>query len=254
MEAATNGQFRVAGRPRRAYHEAVESLESMVAAGQALWASKTIKLAPEPPGDRFGTVGGQPSDPLSLVAVGDSLIAGSGTDHQSRTLTPFIASRVSARSGRPVSWQTHAQLGATLRRVRYRFLPETPEDLDLLVVCAGTNDVLARRSIPEWEEDLEGTLDAAQDKAKRVLLLSSGQPHHSPALPSTLKKVLARSVAEQTEASRPISDRRGVPFLDMTNIEVPGDFWASDGFHPSQAGYDFAAELIADLLYPPRAD
>ena len=64
---------------------------------QALWAKYTVRLAPEAPGERHGIV--SPSSfvpeasarPLRLVAIGDSLVAGSGVEHQDLALTPRIA-------------------------------------------------------------------------------------------------------------------------------------------------------------------
>ena len=119
---------------------------------QALWAKYTVRLAPEAPGERHGIV--SPSSfvpeasarPLRLVAIGDSLVAGSGVEHQDLALTPRIARKIADTVNRPVQWETHAKLGSTMRRVRYRFLPEVKGHVDILFICAGSNDVMARRS------------------------------------------------------------------------------------------------------------
>lgn len=84
---------------------------------QALWAKCTVRLAPEAPGERHGIV--FPSSfvpeasarPLRLVAIGDSLVAGSGVEHQDLALTPRIARKIANRVNRPVQWETHAKLG-----------------------------------------------------------------------------------------------------------------------------------------------
>ena len=140
----------------------VNNAEKMVALAQAAWASRTVKLAPEPPGPRTGVVGELTSTPLTLVAVGDSLVAGSGVDAQSKALTPLIAEGVATHEDSPVQWQTHARLGATMRRVRYKYLPQIESRPDILFVCAGSNDVMARRGVDEWRDDLQVTLDEAQ--------------------------------------------------------------------------------------------
>ena len=109
---------------------------------QALWAKCTVRLAPEAPGERHGIV--FPSSfvpeasarPLRLVAIGDSLVAGSGVEHQDLALTPRIARKIADMVNRPVQWETHAKLGSTMRRVRYRFLPEVNGQVDILFICA----------------------------------------------------------------------------------------------------------------------
>ena len=123
---------------------------------QALWAKYTLRLAPEAPGERHGVV--SPSSfvpeasarPLRLVAIGDSLVAGSGVENQNLALTPRIARKIADTVNRPVQWETHAKLGSTMRRVRYRFLPEVTGHIDILFICAGSNDVMAKRSKEEW--------------------------------------------------------------------------------------------------------
>lgn len=127
---------------------------------QALWAKCTVRLAPEAPGERHGIV--SPSSfvpeasarPLRLVAIGDSLVAGSGVEHQNLALTPRIARKIADTVNRPLQWETHAKLGSTMRRVRYRFLPEVSGHVDILFICAGSNDVMARRSREDWLDDL----------------------------------------------------------------------------------------------------
>ncbi|WRS29337.1 SGNH/GDSL hydrolase family protein [Actinomycetaceae bacterium MB13-C1-2] len=220
----------------------------MVVLAQAAWASKTVKLAAEPPGERSGMVG-EGRDELRLVAVGDSIIAGCGVEDQADSLTPRLAVGVAEKEGKRVSWETHAQLGATMKRVRYRFLPEIDSTPDILFVCAGSNDVMARRSIAEWADDLQGALDEAQGLCDRVWVCSSGQPHRSPVLPRTLRNALEQQVNAQTEASVAICAERGIPFADVTHIPLPPAFWASDGFHPSAVGYEVAKDSILAAAY-----
>ena len=77
----------------------MNSIKKTILLTQALWAKHTVRLAPEPPGRRSGVVlpsspiAEAAAEPLRLVAVGDSLVAGSGVDNQSDALTPRIAQK-----------------------------------------------------------------------------------------------------------------------------------------------------------------
>ncbi len=219
----------------------------MIVLGQGLWAKQTVKLAPEPPGERCG-IAGPGGEPIRLVAVGDSLVAGSGVEDQSEGLVPRLAAKLSEAHEAPVAWETYSQLGATMRRVRYRFLPEVEGDADILLVCAGSNDVMARRTLAEWEDDLSFTLDSAQEKAKRVVLCSAGQPHNSPALPVRLRRAIEARVDEQTEVSRSLCEERDISFANVTHSPLPEGFWAGDGFHPSDVGYEETSRLIFNAM------
>jgi len=221
---------------------------------QALWAKYTLRLAPEAPGERHGVV--SPSSfvpeasarPLRLVAIGDSLVAGSGVEHQDLALTPRIARKIADAVNWPVQWETHAKLGSTMRRVRYRFLPEVTGHTDILFICAGSNDVMARRSKEEWLDDLRAVIEQARTRADHVIVCSSGQPHHSPKLPARLRRELARRIDWQTAASLRICREYGVDFVDVAHAELVSDFWATDGFHPSASGYEQASGLVVQAM------
>lgn len=235
-------------------------LRRSLAVAEAALARRTVRLAPEPPGEREGVVtpdgttapagSGAVRDssaPLRLAAVGDSLVAGSGVQAQDQALVPRIARLVAAGAGRDVEWATHARLGATMRRVRYRFLPEV-DDADVLFVCAGSNDLMARRSLQEWTDDLAAVLDGAARRGRHVVACSAGQLYRSPALMATLRSVLREWTDAQTEASAAVCAERGVPFVDVAHCDLKDGFWADDGFHPSAAGYEMAAGMIARVV------
>lgn len=221
---------------------------------QALWAKYTVHLAPEAPGERHGIA--SPSSfvpeasarPLRLVAIGDSLVAGSGVEHQDLALTPRIARKIADMVNRPVQWETHAKLGSTMRRVRYRFLREASGHIDILFICAGSNDVMARRSREDWLDDLRAVIEQARTRADHIIVCSAGQPHHSPKLPAMLRRELARRIDWQTSASQRICREYGVDFVDVAHAELVSDFWASDGFHPSAAGYEQASGLVVQAM------
>jgi hypothetical protein len=94
---------------------------------------------------------------------------------------------------------------------------------DILFVCAGSNDIMARRS-------------------------SSGQPHRSPALPPLLRRELDRRIDAQTADSEQVCQRLGIGFVDVAHAELIPGFWGSDRFHPGAAGYEFAAGKVAEAM------
>lgn len=238
----------------------IRRLRTPVAAAEAAIAQRRVRLAPEPPGERTGRITpvgerlpvGAPRPegaeaPLRLVAVGDSLVAGSGVADQADSFIPRIAAKVAAVSGRDVTWATHARLGATMRRVRFKFMPEV-DSADVLFVCAGSNDLLARRSMEEWTEDFTAVLDDAARRARHVVACSAGQLYRSPSLLPVLRSVLLERTAAQTEISARLCAERGVPYIDFSAMVPNEGFWAEDGFHPSGVGYELASGTVADAV------
>ena len=237
---------------------ALQWWERPVALGEAVMAKHTVHLAPEPEGERQGMVLPPHTDgvgavvddadhPISLVAIGDSLTVGCGVANQSEGLVPDMARSLARITRRPVAWQTHGKLGATMRRVRFRLLPEVSVKPDLLVLCAGSNDLMARRSEREWRDDLTVAIDEAGELSEHVVVISSGQVYRSPALGRTLRKAILDMTERQTAVSRSICASRGVPFVDMTHYDTgldDGRFCASDNFHPSRECYQLLADGV----------
>ena len=160
-----------------------------------MWAKGRVKLASEPKGKRFGLFdakgrvvdieapigpdwkGANGVKPIRAVMVGDSLVAGCGVDDQSKGIMPARRAR-RKRTGRPVAWRTVGKLGATARRVRYRMIGDINDRPDVLIVCVGSNDMLAGRSVREWAAGLAPVLDAAKNKAGRVGHAFAGRSIH----------------------------------------------------------------------------
>lgn len=226
---------------------------------EAWWAKHHVKLAAEPAGERQGIcsvpegsdIHHSGAGPLTLVAIGDSMAVGCGVTDQNQGFIPAIAQALASRMGRSVQWSAHGRLGATIRRVRYRLLPGFTGHADLLVVCAGSNDIMANRSWDEWRTDLAATIEEAKSKGNRVLVLSSGQLYRDPALGKALRAEVERRIDRQTAISKEVCARAGVTYVDATHDDVGTDredFWGIDHFHPGCEGYRRMADCVVGKL------
>jgi acyl-CoA thioesterase I len=243
-----------------------------VATIEALWAKHTVHLAQEPSGQRSGLVSvladsedsaavgplldSDSQKPLRLCAIGDSMVAGCGVPDQRDGLVPAIATGIAKKTGRDVQWQAHGKLGATMRRLRYRILPsvlQSGEHFDFLLVCAGSNDIMANRKLSEWRDDLEAVLVDAQPLAKHTLVLSPGQMQHEPSLGRALRRALEREMDAQAEVSTEVCAKYGGLYINMIHEDVhasdPG-FFSPDNFHPSAVGYGHIAQGVVAKLEP----
>ena len=130
-------------------------------------------------------------------------------------------------------------------------MPEV-DQADVLLVCAGSNDLLARRSLAEWEEGLEAVLDDAASRARHVVVCSAGQLYRSPSLMPVLRSVLLERTAAQTAISVRLCAERGVPYIDFSEMVPNEGFWAEDGFHPSAWLHRKLAKRLDTLIAEPK--
>ena len=233
-----------------------------IALAEGMVAQRTVRLAPEPEGAREGTIlprtatdgadgNGSAARPITLATVGDSLTVGCGVESQDDGLVPDMARAIARVTGRPVRWRTYGRLGATMRRARFRLLPQVEGHPDLLVLCAGSNDLVARRTEREWREDLSAAIDEAGAISAHVVVISSGQVYRSPALGRTLRRAILDMTDRQTAISRAICAQKGVTFVDMTHHDTgltDEEFWAYDNFHPSGRCYRLLAEGVVERI------
>lgn len=228
---------------------------------EAWWAKHHFHLAGEPAGERSGLELPSPASrdpsgavtprPLSMAVFGDSMAVGCGVDDQSLGLVPDIARDLAEAVGRPVQWETHGRLGATIRRVRYRLLPAFARHADLVVLCAGSNDIMAGRTLTSWEDDLAASVNLAGEKGDTVVVLSSGQLYRNRRLGRALRSQVETMIDRQTEVSKRVCQEAGVCYIDATHDDVGTDredFWGSDGFHPSEIGYRKLAACVVGKM------
>ncbi|MEV6597995.1 SGNH/GDSL hydrolase family protein [Actinoplanes sp. NPDC051346] len=191
--------------------------------------------------------------PVRIAVVGESTAAGCGVDTHDDGFAGQLAREIAALTRRPVTWEIIGQHGATAHRIRHRLLPRLGAGLDVAVVLAGVNDVLSRRTLAQWGDDLGGIVDDLAGRAERVAVTGIPPFDEFPALPGTLRRYLARrgsaldAVARQVCAERPRST-----WIGSTGVAVGADFFAGDRFHPSALGYGHWARTVAAHLTDPN--
>ncbi|WP_328475242.1 SGNH/GDSL hydrolase family protein [Actinoplanes sp. NBC_00393] len=219
-------------------------------AAQGLWLRATLKPAPEAGGATSGTAPGGSGTPLRLAVVGDSTAAGCGATHHTDGFAAALAQRLAADTGRPVAWETVGRFGATARRVRHRLVPLLDDDLDLIVLLAGANDVMAGRTPAQWNDELTAILTDLTARAGHVVV--AGIPPFSkfPALPAALARYLGERAGALDEVSQRICAQNPdrTTFISSPAGQPPPEFFGSDRFHPSALGYRLWAEDVAARL------
>lgn len=219
-----------------------------VAALQGLWMRSTTKPASPATGPTSGTVETPSGSPMDVVVVGESTAAGCGVELHEDGFAGSLAREISARTRRPVQWKVVGEFGATARRIRYRLLPQVGGDFHLAVLLAGGNDVMAGRSPDQWREDLSAIVDGLMECADQVTVVGIPPFARFPSMPTALGRYLGSRAEVLDEVSRQVCASRPCVTWVTTTGAPPTDFFGSDRFHPSAAGYRLWARMVADGL------
>lgn len=220
-----------------------------LALAQGLWLRGRMETLPPAAGPVAGRTDGAPgAAALRLGIIGESTAAGCGAADHDSAFAGSLARRLAA-TGRPVEWQVVGQHGATARRIRHRLLPRLAGDFDAVVILAGANDVLARRTPGQWGDYLAAIVDDLRHRSASVVVAGTPPFITFPSLPGALARYLMARGRDLDAESRRIC--AGVPNADFvaTSPDLVGDgFFARDGFHPGELGYRHWADAVADVL------
>ena len=196
------------------------------------------------------------AEPVSLVMLGDSTVAGLGAETAQDSLVVQTAQRVADELGRPVDARGLGVSGARTRDVREEQVPLIDADVDVVVIVIGANDVT--HLIPPWSMDDETTalLTAAHRRAPEAVVVLGGIPlfGEARAFDEPLRSVVdAYATVVRRQQRRAAAGIEGVTFVDIATqasprfVGVP-DAMSRDGFHPAATGYGFWADALAPAI------
>jgi lysophospholipase L1-like esterase len=216
---------------------------------QALRARRRIPRLPEAAGPQEGGTPG--ADPLRLLFLGESTVAGVGARTQEAGLPGQTSAALASVLGRPVAWQALGRNGVTFGRTRRHLLPALPAQPPAVVLVAlGVNDVIGFTRLPAFRREAGRLLEALRAYTRGLLVFAAVPPMgRFPALPQPLRATLglrARlldGALQQLAAGTP-----GCLHVPMDLDVCDPSLMASDGFHPSERGYTAWGRSLAAAI------
>ncbi len=217
-----------------------------VTAMQGLWLRRKALRLPGAPGERRGWCGD--GQTLQLLALGDSIIDGVGTDHVEESLPVQFAGALAEELGRRVEWLIEGQTGNTIDDV-LNCLEAVEEGYaaDMVLLSVGVNNVTGLTSTRNWRSKLEQLLVRLGERFPDARIIFAGLPPMSrfPLPPQPLRFSLGlRATTLDRIASSVIArhpNARHVP----TSINPAEHGFCEDGFHPSAESCTLWARELA---------
>ena len=205
----------------------------------------TLKL-PEATGKRNGISG--KGAPLSLLILGDTAAAGVGVEKQSEALAGKLVTKLSSHY--KLEWRLEAETGLSTLNIIERLKGLEVFCVDVVIISLGVNDVTGGVSVKKWlglQEELRSIL-VTKFNVKLVLLSSIPPMSRFPSLPQPLRWYLGRkSKLFNTKLLSQTNQRSDLEYLDI-NFPLQDSYIAKDGFHPSEAAYEYWSELVAKKI------
>ena len=193
------------------------------------------------------------SGPIVYVALGDS--TGSGVGATNGGYVARLFRRLS--EARPASELLNLCVsGATTEDVlRGQLQPGVERSPQLVTVGIGTNDIGHGFTIEQFAKNYDEILSTLKEKTQAEIVVTNIPDISSaPRIPSSMRSEYQRQIERFNERLEEIARRHGVTIFDIFSItrrELPShpEYFSSDGFHPSDEGY----ELWAEQMWPTLA-
>ena len=218
-----------------------------IALPQALWTRRTALRLPPAEGAQSGLAGAAlGGEPLRLLLIGESTVAGVGVEAQEVALAGQLAQALAVRLGRPVAWRACGENGITAGEALERLLPQVAQEpADLVLLVFGVNDTTHFSSSHSWLNSLQGLARHFTERGAQVVLAGVPPLQHFSALPWLLRQLLGWRARLLDRQQRALAQREGLACC-ATSLEMRPEYLALDGYHPSPIGYRVWGESLAD--------
>ena len=216
---------------------------------QGLWIRRTAPRFAGAGGPNQGSVGNGAT--RSLVAVGDSIIAGVGASELTKALVGQTSRALAEALSCQINWTAHGYIGANSTRLLDRHLPRLGSiSADFIIASVGVNDVTSLTTLGRWRRNLQELLRRLSAHNNDAVIAVAGVPPLGgfPLLPQPLRTALGgRALDFDREARQVIAAFPRAIYVPVEFETSPGQF-APDGYHPSEASYVTFGESMADKI------
>ena len=186
--------------------------------------------------------------PIVYVALGDS--TGSGVGARDGGYVARLFKRIEER--RPGSKLNNLCVsGATtqdlLRGQLDRGVAANP---DLVTVGIGINDVGHGFTLDQFAKNYEQILSTLKEKTRaRIVVTNIPDISTAPRIPASMRSEYQQQLIQFSRRLEEIAARHGVTVFDIYTITTQElashpEYFSSDGFHPSDAGYEMWAQQM----------
>ena len=190
------------------------------------------------------------NQPLKLLGLGDSVIAGVGLASTELTVTARLADRLNQYLGRAIDWRILGEDGAKISDTQRLLAATESESFDWIVVSVGVNDVTGLTSLVRWQQGLLGLISEIRSRSSHatVVFLQLPPMGRFEMIPQPLRAVLGiRAAMLRQVLTWIVEAHRGVWMIDPSRLFDPA-YMAEDGYHPNETAVDWIASEICETV------
>lgn len=183
-----------------------------------------------------------------LLIIGESTAAGVGASDQSQTFAAHTFNLLQ----RDYHIYNIGKNGLKASSLSWLFQKNTqrlPNQFDQAVILIGANDCFQFSSPQKFSKGLQDSIDHLHEHGCRSITFPLIPPvHQFPAIPPLLQFFLGIHRQVLIHQMIYIANRNKSVIYIHQNEKYPADFFAKDGIHPSDFGYQKMSEVVAATI------
>lgn len=119
----------------------------------------------------------------------------------------------------------------------------------LVTLGVGANDLIRGLTVEQFAADYEKlVMRLMENKRASIILMNIPDISLAPAVPAYMRDAARRHIVIFNQRIEGIAKRHNLTLIDLygrsSDFKLHPEFFAADGFHPSDAGYEFWTELM----------
>ena len=190
---------------------------------------------------------------LTYVALGDSLTAGVGAARYEESY-PYLVAQQLASVNHKIVIKDEATPGITTAGLLANLLPKATQDNpDVVTLLIGVNDIHNFVSVKDFQSNYAQILDQLSKKTKaRVYVINLPLVGADTLVNPLYSYYFDVKTREFNELIKKLTVQYGAQYIDLytptRSLFKKADYYSTDLFHPSAAGYKIWADIIyADI-------
>ena len=228
---------------------------------QAKKVKKTVPRLPEATMNIKGSIGAN-TEPIRIVTLGESTIAGVGLKDHADGITGQIAKTISRLTNKKVEWEVVAKIGYGAKKTAEHLVPAIPDTrIDLIVIGLGANDTFEFNSTLTWKRHVIQLINNIRDKHKDCPIVFVNMPPIGQllAFPKVMRVILGSLVTLHGLTLKSILNKyshlyyinKRIRFEDWKkkwNRDVSIEDFFCDGVHPSAIAYSIWGQEVGEFI------
>jgi len=188
---------------------------------------------------------------VNLLIIGESTAAGVGASRKEKTFAYQINQLISKEFS-VYNLGKNGLKAERLKRLLVHGKQEIPPTIHSVIILIGANDCFKFTPPSKFRIELKGFFQLIEQtyETRNIIVPSIPSVNQFPALPGIIRFFLGwhRKMLIREIKSLALENKKLI--YKSFNLNFPPEFFAADGIHPSDLGYQKMAEEVAECIIP----